>query len=83
MSKYLHSVFGLVARRSFVVSGYTIFRLPKIGGLYVSSEVKEDGQDLFRLYHRNGLRGVYLKKLWDEVDGPDPGACLRAAGDGC
>jgi hypothetical protein len=60
----------------------SIFRLPKIGGLYVSSEGKEDVKDLHHLYYRNGLRGLYFKKLWDEASGPAPGVST-GRGDGC
>jgi hypothetical protein len=64
------------------VPSASIFRLPKMGGLYVSSQMLQEDGDFFYLYRRHGLTGLYFKKLWDESSGPVPNRST-AQGDGC
>lgn len=50
----------------------SIFRLPKMSGLYLSSELRDDEGDFLYLYKKHRLSGLYFKKLWDEHSGPVP-----------
>jgi hypothetical protein len=50
----------------------SIFRLPKISSLYLSSELRDDEEDFLYLYKKHKLSGLYFKKLWDESSGPVP-----------
>lgn len=50
----------------------SIFRLPKISGLYLSSELQDEERDFLHLYNKHNLSGLYFKKLWDEHSGVVP-----------
>jgi hypothetical protein len=50
----------------------SIFRLPKMSSLYLSSELRDDEDDFLYLYRKYGLSGLYFKKLWDESAGAVP-----------
>lgn len=50
----------------------SIFRLPKMSGLYLSSELRDDAGDFLYLYQKHKLSGLYFKRLWDEDSGPVP-----------
>jgi hypothetical protein len=50
----------------------SIFRLPKISSIYLSTNLDEDENDFFYLYRKHALSGLYFKKLWDEIEGPVP-----------
>lgn len=50
----------------------SIFRLPRMRNLYVSSRLREDEDDFVYLYRKHGLTGLHFKKLWDESAGPVP-----------
>ena len=50
----------------------SIFRLPKMSGLYLSSELQDDEKDFLYLYQQRQLSGLYFKKLWDEHSGAVP-----------
>lgn len=47
----------------------SIFRIEKIGGIFLSTELKEDESDFFHLYQKHHLTGLTFKKLWDEQSG--------------
>jgi hypothetical protein len=47
----------------------SIFRIQKIGGVFLSSELKEDESDFLYLYNKHSLTGLTFKKLWDEQSG--------------
>jgi hypothetical protein len=50
-----------------------IFRMPEMGGLYLSTQLEEGEMDFFHLYKKYQLTGLYFKRLWDEHGGPVPG----------
>jgi hypothetical protein len=50
----------------------SIFRLPKMSSLYLSSELRDDEGDFLYLYKKHQLSGLYFKKLWDESSGAVP-----------
>jgi hypothetical protein len=50
----------------------SIFRLPKMSGLYLASELQDDEGDFLYLYKKHKLSGLYFKKLWDETSGAVP-----------
>jgi hypothetical protein len=60
---------NLSLRKEFIPSA-SIFRLPKMHELYLSSELAGSEADFFYLYQKHGLSGLYFKKLWDESSGP-------------
>jgi hypothetical protein len=47
----------------------SIFRIQKIGGIFLSSELKEDESDFLCLHSKHRLTGITFKKLWDEQSG--------------
>lgn len=47
----------------------SIFRIQKIGGVFLSSELKEDESDFLYLYRKHSLTGLTFKRLWDEQSG--------------
>jgi hypothetical protein len=50
----------------------SIFRLPKMSGLYLASELRDEEGDFLHLYEKHKLSGLYFKKLWDEHSGAVP-----------
>jgi hypothetical protein len=50
----------------------SIFRLPQMSGLYLSSELRDDERDFIYLYRKHMLTGLYFKKLWDDQSGAVP-----------
>jgi hypothetical protein len=50
----------------------SMFRLPKMSGLYLSSELRDEEGDFLYLYKKHKLSGLYFKKLWDESSGAVP-----------
>jgi|SoiMethySBSTD1v2_1073268.scaffolds.fasta_scaffold1146940_2 hypothetical protein len=50
----------------------SIFRLPKMSGLYLSSNLQDEAGDFLFLYEKHKLSGLYFKKLWDEEAGAVP-----------
>lgn len=75
-------VYSNVTLHREAIPSPSIFRLPKMSGLYVSSQMLKDDDDFLYLYRRHGLTGLYFKKLWDELSGPVPNRST-ARGDGC
>lgn len=47
----------------------SIFRIEKMGGIFLSTELEEDESDFFYLYQKHQLTGLTFKKLWDEQSG--------------
>lgn len=47
----------------------SIFRIKKIGGVFLSTELEQDESDFFYLYQKHHLAGLTFKKLWDEQSG--------------
>jgi hypothetical protein len=50
----------------------SIFRLPRMSGLYIASELRDEEDDFLFLYKKHRLSGLYFKKLWDEHSGAVP-----------
>jgi hypothetical protein len=50
-----------------------IFWIPKMGALYLSTQLEDDEMDFFHIYKEHQLTGLCFKRLWDEHGGPVPG----------
>lgn len=65
-------VYSSLTLHKEAIPSASVFRLPKMSGLYLSSELKDDERDFLYLYRRHGLCGLYFKKMWDEDLGGMP-----------
>lgn len=65
-------VYSNLTLRKELIPRISLFRLPKISGLYVSSDLQDDEDDFVYLYRKHRLSGLYFKELWDERSGGVP-----------
>jgi len=64
--------FNLSLFRNCIPTQPSVFRIEKIGGIFLSTALQEDDEDFYHLYHVGKLSGLFFKRLWDEQFGPVP-----------
>ena len=71
-TKYSYGTHSNLTLNKDLIPAPAIFRMPRMGDLFISSRLEEDERDFYFLFHKHGLTGLDFKKLWDERSGPVP-----------